>query len=49
MMKTIEDRNVSDEIFKGLDQDESGFVNFPEFITMVAALVAATKEMRCKK
>ncbi|XP_031432754.1 ictacalcin-like [Clupea harengus] len=39
------DKNVIDEIFKGLDQDGSGSVNFTEFVTMVAALTAATHEM----
>merc|ERR1712227_622744 len=42
----------SDVLFQnleGLDQDESGFVNFSEFVTMVAALTAATKQLRCKK
>ena len=40
MLENITDRNASDEIFKGLDQDESGFVDFQEFVTMVAALAS---------
>ncbi|XP_062387249.1 protein S100-A12-like [Sardina pilchardus] len=39
------DKNVIDEIFKGLDQDGSGSVNFTEFVTMVAALSAAINDM----
>ena len=46
-MKNTTDRNAADEIFKGLDQDESGFVDFQEFVTMVAALACATNEMLC--
>ena len=38
-----------DEIFEGLDQDNSGYVNFQEFVTMVAALACATNEMLLKQ
>ena len=44
MLQTI-DRNFSDEIFKGLDQDKSGCVDFQEFAALMAALASATKEM----
>merc|ERR1711893_228777 len=42
MLENAPDRNAADEIFKGLDQDESGVVNFPEFVSVVAALACAT-------
>ena len=48
MLGNAKDKNVADEIFKGLDQDGSGSVNFTEFVTMVAALTAATNEMMCQ-
>ncbi|XP_055015768.1 protein S100-A1-like [Boleophthalmus pectinirostris] len=38
-----------DQIFTGLDMDGSGSVDFTEFVTMVAALTAATNEMLCEK
>lgn len=42
------DKNVVDDIFKGLDQDGSGSVDFTEFVTMVAAITAVTHEMLCQ-
>ncbi|CAG5105054.1 Oidioi.mRNA.OKI2018_I69.chr1.g1791.t1.cds [Oikopleura dioica] len=49
MLGNSKDKNVVDEIFKGLDQDGNGSVNFTEFVTMVAALTAATNEMLCSQ
>ena len=48
MLANAQDPNAVDEIFKGLDQDGSGDVNFTEFVTMVAALTCATNQMLCK-
>ena len=45
MFENTMDRKVSDEIFKELDQDESGSVNFQEFVNMVSALACAIDEM----
>ena len=42
------DKNAVDDIFKGLDQDGSGSVDFTEFVTMVAAITAVTHEMLCQ-
>ena len=39
------DKNTADKIFKDLDQDASGYVNFKEFITMVKAVTAVTTEI----
>ncbi|PWS23093.1 hypothetical protein DKP78_14960 [Enterococcus faecium] len=44
---SAKDTKVVDDIFKQLDQDGSGSVDFTEFVTMVAALTAATNEMLC--
>ncbi|XP_062381138.1 ictacalcin-like [Sardina pilchardus] len=49
VLGNAKDKNVVDEIFKGLDMDGSGSVDFTEFVTMVAALAAATNELLCKK
>ena len=49
MLNKSNDKNVVDEVFRGLDQDASGSVDFTEFVTMVAALTAVTNEMICKK
>ncbi|KAM4601311.1 ictacalcin-like [Polymixia lowei] len=37
-----------DEIFKGLDNDKSGTVDFQEFVTLVACITAMTNEMLMK-
>lgn len=47
--QNAKDKSVVDDIFKSLDMDGSGSVDFTEFVTMVAALTAATNEMLCKK
>ncbi|XP_076147756.1 protein S100-A1-like [Alosa pseudoharengus] len=39
------DPKVVDDLFKALDQDGSGTVDFTEFVTTVAALTAVTNEM----
>ncbi|XP_063054336.1 ictacalcin-like [Engraulis encrasicolus] len=49
MLGNAKDPKITDEIFKGLDQDGSGTVDFTEFVTMVACLTAVTNEMICKK
>merc|ERR1711937_369080 len=43
LMKNTTDRNAADEIFKVLDQDENGFVDFQEFVSMVVALTLIIK------
>ena len=49
MLAKSNDKNEVDELFRGLDQDASGSVDFTEFVTMIAALTAATNEMLCTK
>ena len=49
MLIKSKDKNVADEIFRELDQDASGSVDFTEFVTMIAGLTAVTNEMICKK
>ena len=45
MFENTMDRKVSVEIFKELDQDENGSVNFQEFVNMVSTLACVIDEM----
>ena len=49
MLGNAKDPSMAEEIFRGLDQDSSGQVDFTEFVTMVACLTAVTNEMLCKQ
>merc|ERR1711893_116725 len=40
LLKTTMDRNLSDELFKTLDEDRSGSVDFKEFVTLVASFAS---------
>ncbi|XP_076121140.1 protein S100-A1-like [Alosa pseudoharengus] len=45
LLGNAKDKNVIDELFKGLDRDGDGSVDFTEFVTMVAALSVAINGM----
>ncbi|XP_041942387.1 protein S100-A1-like [Alosa sapidissima] len=44
LLVNAKDKNAIDKVFKGLDQDGNGSVDFSEFVIMVAALSVAIND-----
>ncbi|KAG5280085.1 hypothetical protein AALO_G00084770 [Alosa alosa] len=46
LLVNSKDKNAIDKVFKGLDRDGNGSVDFSEFVIMVAALSVAINDIR---
>ncbi|XP_063058029.1 ictacalcin-like [Engraulis encrasicolus] len=48
LVGNLKDPRVADGIFRRMDLDGSGSVDFAEFVTMVAEFTAAINNMHCR-